>query len=181
MAALRWWAADSEWYKRLDDVLPGGAGALARRSVSCGGITLPALVAFYRILVCSLAIAFLWCTSLSVARSITGAFVTSPSFGAVVSECTRAYDEVKRQRTAHNACARRQIATCDATLHAALEVETARWHLAAKTNRELVTAAAERAERCERRRIQALDRVHALQSAGIALARRGDSELGRAV
>ena len=135
-----------------------------------GGLALPMGVALHRSVLCGLALALLWCTSLAASRHVANAFVTSPSFQSVVGECQRAYDEVHRQREAHLDCTKRQSRTCSRSLQDALALEKARSLQAASTNRAQLAAAAERQQRCAIRQLQALDGVQRLQAAGIPLA-----------
>ena len=165
-------------FRRLDDADADGDGE-ATATAAAAPSWLSALagassVFAYRALICTLAIALLWSTSLSVARSVTQAYVSSPSFDGVVLECQQAYDEVKRQRGAHLQCTRRQLAQCDDSLGAALDAETRRTHTAAAANGALVNAALERQEGCAQRRLQALVSLQQLQAAGVALRWRRD-------
>ena len=68
--------------------------AAGRLLVGCGGVTLPAMVALHRLVVCALAVGLLWATSLSVARHFTSRFVTAPPLPQVVGACNYAYREV---------------------------------------------------------------------------------------
>ena len=153
-----------EGFSRLDESEPASP-ALSWLGALAGASS----VVVYRALICTLAISLLWSTSLSVARSLTQAYVSSPSFDGVVLECQHAYDEVRRQREAHLQCTRRQLAQCDHSLGAALEAETRQSHAAADANGALVNAALGRQEMCAQRRLQALVSLQQLQAAGVAL------------
>ena len=154
------------------------AALLPQRNVSFGGLVLPFSVAVHRVAMCTLAVALLWTTSLAASRSLANSFVTSPSFGSVVRECRRTYDEVHRQRDAHLACVRRQSDSCEVALQASLEEETRRAHASASANVGIVAAALERDARCSRSRLQALETMQRLQAAGVKLVWRSNGWWG---
>jgi hypothetical protein len=150
--------------------------AAGRLVVGCCGVTLPAMVALHRLVVCALAVGLLWATSLSVARHFTSQFVTVPPLPQVVDACNYAYVEVLRQRSMHSACVARQVGHCELELHAAAEAESARSQAEGLYNRELVVQALTLKQRCGASQLQSLQSLQSLQEAGVALPWKGAAQ-----
>eukprot|EP00966_Prymnesium_polylepis_P261996 6052268-Prymnesium_polylepis.1 len=124
---------------------------------------------FYRALVCALAVALLWSSSLSVSRYVAASFVTVPPVNEVFTMCKRTYAEVKRQKAAHMSCTARQMQQCDARLARQLEDETRRSRTDALANRGVVRRAVELKQRCTAQQLATLDAIEHLQQASVPL------------
>ena len=117
-----------------------GRDTAGRLVVGFGSVTLPAMVALHRIVVCALAVGLLWATSLSVARHFTSQFIAAPPLPQVVGTCNYAYLEVQRQRDMHSACVRRQLGHCELELRTAAKAESARSLAEGLYNRQVAAA-----------------------------------------
>jgi len=126
-------------------------------------------VLLHRALVCTMAVALLWSTSLSVSQYLTGLFVAVPPVNEVVGVCRHTYSEVHRQKAAHSSCAARQMDQCDRRLAAQMDAEARRSRQSAEANRATVRVAVQMKQECASQQMATLGAVERLQQAGVAL------------
>lgn len=71
-----------------------------------------------RLIVCLLALALLWMTSLQNAISIINVFIRTPRLNTVISVCQRSYNSISEEKKFFGECVDSQLAHCNRGLNA---------------------------------------------------------------
>ncbi|KAL7551655.1 hypothetical protein ACHAWF_014838 [Thalassiosira exigua] len=101
-----------------------------------------------RMVLCLLAVAANWGTTLRVANDFASRAVLVPSLDFVVRTCRSALDATREERTRHSWCVESQLRRCDARLDESLSEEDGRVRELAERNEELVRRMEEVATNC---------------------------------
>ena len=93
-----------------------------------------------RVLVCAIAVALIWCTSLSLSAGIAAFFITSPNSNEIFRTWDVTYHIAREEKHAHELCADEQIARCNTALNTTAYSMKAASEVAQARNTETVAA-----------------------------------------
>jgi hypothetical protein len=103
-----------------------------------------------RMMLCGLAIAFNWGTSLRIANIFASSAINAPPLDAVTGTCRIAYNFTRDERLRYSKCVESQLNQCNSKLDRSIEQEDMRVRLVAKQNEDVVQRMEEVATSCSK-------------------------------
>ena len=101
-------------------------------------------------LICLLAIACNWCTTLRVSKNFASSVIEVPTFDAVIKTCRSAYNVTNDERLRYSQCVESRLNRCNRRMDKSMRKEDERVRTVFTKNEEMVTNMEEMSSSCSR-------------------------------